>query len=69
VTFLAAQAQLLCGSLPKRVAEIAFVRARIADAHRDGQRFIVRADEILTAFGELQTAIHERKSISPAARR
>ena len=32
----------------------------IADAHRgDGNRFIVRADEKLTAFLELQTAIHE----------
>jgi len=31
----------------------------IADAHRDGKRFIVRADEMLTAFVELQKAIHE----------
>jgi len=31
----------------------------IADAHRDGKRFIVRADELLTAFLELETAIHE----------
>jgi hypothetical protein len=31
----------------------------IADAHRDGTRFIVRADEMLTAFLELQRAIHE----------
>jgi hypothetical protein len=30
----------------------------IADAHRDdGKRFIVRADEILTAFLELESAI------------
>ena len=29
----------------------------IADAHRDGQRFIVRADELLTAFLELESAI------------
>lgn len=29
----------------------------IVDAHRDGQRFIVRADEKLTAFVELETAI------------
>jgi hypothetical protein len=27
----------------------------IADAHRDGQRFIVHADEKLTAFVELET--------------
>jgi hypothetical protein len=32
----------------------------IADAHRgDGRRFIVRADDILTAFLELQKAIHQ----------
>ena len=29
----------------------------IADAHRDGKRFIVRADEKLTAFVELESAI------------
>jgi hypothetical protein len=31
----------------------------IADAHRDGKRFIVRAYDDLTAFLELQRAIHE----------
>ena len=31
----------------------------IADAHGYGKRFIVRADEILTAFVELEVAIHE----------
>jgi hypothetical protein len=32
----------------------------VADVHRgDGQRFIVRADEILTAFVELEAAIRE----------
>jgi hypothetical protein len=30
----------------------------IVDAHGYGKRFIVRADEILTAFLELETAIH-----------
>jgi len=31
------------------------------DAHRDsGKRFVVRADELLTAFLELQAAIHRR---------
>jgi hypothetical protein len=31
----------------------------IADAHRDhGKRFIVQADENLTAFVELESAIH-----------
>jgi hypothetical protein len=29
----------------------------IADAHRDGQRFVVHADEKLTAFLELESAI------------
>jgi hypothetical protein len=29
----------------------------IVDAHRDGKRFIVRADEKLTAFMELEAAI------------
>jgi hypothetical protein len=29
------------------------------DAHGYGKRFIVRADEILSAFLELQRAIHE----------
>jgi hypothetical protein len=31
----------------------------IVDAHRDGKRFIVRADEMLSAFLELERAIHE----------
>jgi len=31
----------------------------IVDAHRDGKRFIVRADEKLTAFLEVQRTIHE----------
>ena len=31
----------------------------IVDAHGYGKRFIVRADELLTAFLELQSAIHE----------
>jgi hypothetical protein len=29
----------------------------IADAHRDGKRFIVSADEMLTAFLELESAV------------
>ena len=29
----------------------------IADAHRDGKRFIVRADELLTAFVELERQV------------
>ena len=31
----------------------------IANAHRDGKRFVVRADELLTAFVELERATHE----------
>jgi hypothetical protein len=31
----------------------------IVDAHGYGQRFIVRCDEMLTAFLELERAIHE----------
>jgi hypothetical protein len=32
----------------------------IVDAHRaDGKRFVVRADEKLTAFLELESALHE----------
>ena len=29
----------------------------IVDAHRHGKRFIVRADEILTAFSELEMTV------------
>jgi hypothetical protein len=32
----------------------------IVDAHRDGQRFVVRADEKLTAFVELESAIRRK---------
>jgi hypothetical protein len=31
----------------------------IVDAHGYGKRFIIRADEMLTAFVELERAIHE----------
>jgi len=31
----------------------------LKDEHGYGKRFIVRADEILTAFVELERAIHE----------
>jgi len=37
----------------------------IADAHRgDGQRFIVRADEKLTAFMELESAVRDCGELS-----
>jgi hypothetical protein len=32
-------------------------RVWIIDAHRDGKRFVVRADEKLTAFVELQRGV------------
>jgi hypothetical protein len=31
----------------------------IVDAHRDGRRFVVRADEKMSAFVELERAIYE----------
>ena len=31
----------------------------LVDAHRDGRRFVVRADEKLTAFVELERVIYE----------
>ena len=38
----------------------------IADAHRsDGKRFIVRADEKLTALMELESAIHRARAHGP----
>jgi hypothetical protein len=39
----------------------------IADAHRDGKRFVVRGDEKLTAFVELEAAIRtgQRLAVSP----
>ena len=39
----------------------------IVDAHRDGRRFIVRAKEKLTAFVELQAAIHRQPASSQSA--
>jgi hypothetical protein len=37
----------------------------IVDAHRDdGKRFVVHADEVLTAFLELEAAIHARGGCS-----
>jgi len=34
------------------------------DAHRDGKRYVVRADEKLTAFLELEAAIRARCELS-----
>ena len=41
----------------------------IADAHRDGKRFIVRADEKLTAFLELESTVHNAISCHVRLRR
>jgi hypothetical protein len=39
----------------------------IADAHRDnGKRLVERADEILTAFSEIEKAIRAAKTLRPA---
>jgi hypothetical protein len=40
-------------------AAMVFARADFVNVRRYGKRFIVRADEMLTAFMELQGAIHE----------
>ena len=37
----------------------------IVDAHRDGKRFVVRADEKLTAFVELESAVRAAKAHGP----
>jgi hypothetical protein len=37
---------------------------RIVDAHRDGKRFIVHADEILTAFLELESAFAPARQLT-----
>ena len=34
----------------------------LADAHRDGKRFVVHAEELLTAFLELESATHRRQA-------
>jgi hypothetical protein len=41
-------------------------RSGLADAHRDnGQRFVVRADEKLTAFLELEAATRSKSIVEP----
>jgi hypothetical protein len=43
-------------------------RSRITDAHRDGKRFVVRADDKLGAFAELEAEIsHVQASAEPVA--
>ena len=36
----------------------------IADAHRDGKRFVVHADQMLTAFIELELAVRACAELS-----
>jgi len=38
----------------------------IADAHRNGKRFVVRADEKLTAFLELEVVVRNGQRLSAA---
>ena len=45
----------------KLVMRPAKMNFAVADAHcDDGKRFVVRAEELLTAFMELESAIHSR---------
>ena len=56
--------EIIADTLKKRGWSLGYVSAIdsygrtiwIVDAHRDGQRFIVRADEKLTAFLHLESA-------------
>ena len=55
--------EIIADNLKKRGWSLGYVSAVdsygrtiwIVDVHRDGQRFVVRADEKLTAFMELET--------------
>jgi len=57
--------EIIARNLKKRGWSLGYVSALdsrgrtiwIADAHRAGKRFVVRADELLTAFVELESAI------------
>src|SRR6266542_4717962 len=58
------EAEIVAGNLKKPGWSLGYVSTLdasgrtiwIADAHRDGKRFVVRADEKLTAFMELESA-------------
>jgi len=64
--------EIIADNLKKRGWSLGYVSAIdsngrtiwIADAHRDGKRFIVRADEKLTAFLELEKAITAKTQLS-----
>jgi hypothetical protein len=69
--------EIIADNLKKRGWSLGYVSAIdsewrtiwIVDAHRDGKRFIVHADEKLTAFAELEAAIRAAtKSLDFAAR-
>ena len=59
--------EIIAHNLSKAGWSLGWVSARdlegrtiwIVDAHGYGKRFIVRSDEMLTAFVELESAIHE----------
>ena len=59
--------EIIAGNVSKAGCSLGWVSALdlqwrtiwIVDAHGYGKRFIVRVDELLTAFAELQRAIHE----------
>ena len=58
--------EIIADNLRKAGFSLSWISARdvhgrtiwIVDAHGYGKRFIVHADEILTAFMELESAIH-----------
>src|SRR5947209_6766348 len=60
--------EIIADNLKKRGWSLGYVSAIdsrgrtiwIVDANRDGKRFIVRADEKLTAFLELERVTHEK---------
>jgi hypothetical protein len=67
--------EIIADNLKKRGWSLGYVSAIdsqgrtiwIADAHRDdGKRFVVRADEKLTAFLELGLAVSSRSSPPPS---
>jgi hypothetical protein len=57
--------EIIAGNLKKAGWSLGWVSALdsdgqtiwVADAHRDGKRFIVRADDLLTAFAELERQV------------
>jgi hypothetical protein len=59
--------EIIVNKITKAGFSVGWVSARddygrtlwVVDTHRDGRRFVVRADEKLTAFVELERAIYE----------